>query len=146
MEGRTVTIIVEVPKDASLSRDDVGTGESHGQCGWDVMMADVIAHLTSAYRGIEEIFDSYPGAMAEMVSFELATQSVCTALVVLDEVSRPASTVWAGFGCAGQFRKRGTPDFQVSEPNVLEIMLIVQAELRATQSDHAGEMGCGPPS
>ena len=102
-----MTTIVDVLRDLNLAREDGGTGESQGQYGWEVMMADVMAHLISAYSGIEAIFDSYPGAMVEMVSFELATQSVCTALVALDEVSRPVPTVWepgsaaTGDGCAG---------------------------------------------
>jgi hypothetical protein len=145
-----MTTIVEVLKDLTLERNDVRMGESQGRYGRDVMMADVIAHLISAYTGIEEIFDSDPGAMAEMVSFELATQSVCTALVVLDEVSRPASMVWepenaeTGTGRAGQSRQRGTPDHQVSEPNVLEIMLLAQTGLRGIQSDQASKTTYGP--
>jgi hypothetical protein len=67
--------------------------------------------------------------MAEMVSFELATQSV---------VSACANGLW------WSVQARGTPDFKVSEPNVLEIMLPARAGVRATQSDHAREPGCEP--
>jgi hypothetical protein len=107
MEGRTMTTTVDVSKDPNLARDDGRAGELQRQYGWDVTMADVIAHLITAYTGIEEIFASYPAGLAETVSFELATRSVCIALVVLDEMSRPVPTVWepgsaaTGDGCAG---------------------------------------------
>jgi hypothetical protein len=54
---------------------------------WAVAMADIVAHLISAYSILEEVVWHHPQPSLAIGSYDMASQGVCVALVALDECS-----------------------------------------------------------
>ena len=71
-----------------------------GDGSWAVAMADVVAHLVSAYSILEEVVWRHPEPPLAMGSYDLASQGVCVALVALDECSALAWSGPRGSGCS----------------------------------------------
>ncbi len=52
---------------------------------WESEMSQAVAHLVSAFAAVERLRKLTPDHKLATVPFDLATQSICTALVALDE-------------------------------------------------------------
>ncbi len=68
---------------------------------WESEMSDTVAHLVSAYAAVERLRKLTPTGQLAAVSCELASQSICTALVTLDEC---AINILAGPGASKRAR------------------------------------------
>jgi hypothetical protein len=73
--------------DPSKVKDGSGQRTAVRDGNWAVAMADLVAHLVSAYSLLEEIAWQHPQPSLAMDSHDLAFRGVCVALVALDECS-----------------------------------------------------------
>lgn len=72
---------------------EAGKGRMSASCRpWEATMADVVAHLVSAFSMLEEVTSQHPRPSVAMASYDMASHSVCMALVALDECS---SLAWS---------------------------------------------------
>jgi hypothetical protein len=79
------------PLDPACARDysdSIDEPEIPVGAAWDAIVADTVAHLVTAFISIEDLIEFAIPTRSANVSFELASQSVATALVALDEISR----------------------------------------------------------
>jgi hypothetical protein len=95
--------------DPSKVKDGSGQRTAVRDGNWAVAMADLVAHLVSAYSLLEEIAWQHPQPSLAMDSHDLAFHGVCVALVALDECSTLA---WSAPGESG----RSGNDFETTAP------------------------------
>jgi len=76
---------------------------------WQSEMSDAVAHLASAYAAIQRLDEISPCGPMAIVPFDLACQSVRTALVSLEECSLE---VWSS---SGENRRGSSAEHHVSK-------------------------------
>ena len=73
--------------ETSEGKDGNGERTTDRDARWAVAMADIVAHLVSAYSILEEVVWHHPQPSLAIGSYDMASQGVCVAMVALDECS-----------------------------------------------------------